>query len=333
MSAFTEGFLRGLSQFYAGAAAGKNLLFDSGFLDHCKLKTPVISIGNLTMGGTGKTPMCLWIAREASLAGKKVCIVARGYGSRFSHPRRVNLSEKNPVELYGDEAVQMQSALPGVFVVVGNPKWRAALWAEQQFQADLILLDDGFQHRSLFRNLDLVLIDASQDVMELEPLPLGKARESLESLVRADLVLLTKINSAKPEVLENYKNLLSPYKVKLVEYHSVLDEIPATSQIILASGIGNFKALRSQVVGILGEARVKECFQFPDHHGFSKADAQRLLNSMVSHQAEKIVVTEKDFVKLQAFPELVNHLAVIRLHLKWLQKPEEIYEVIHPRSL
>jgi tetraacyldisaccharide 4'-kinase len=326
MSSFTKGVMTGVSQMYAAVAAGKNLLYDSGFLDHCKLKTPVLSVGNLTMGGTGKTPLCLWIADEVLKKGKRPCIVARGYGASISHPRLVDATVESAVAQFGDEAVQMKLASPEVTVVVGNPKWQAALWAEQQFKPDLIILDDGFQHRTLFRNFDLVLIDVSQPVQSIQPLPLGQGRESVEGLKRADLVVLSKINSCSAEQLEQYKAVLGELNSRQVEYHSTVENLPPEYAFILASGIGNFQVLRSELVRLLGESKIKETFEFRDHHHFTHHDAQKLLNALVSRQAQKILITQKDAVKLSAFPELKEYLSVVQLQIRWRELPKEIYE-------
>lgn len=187
-------WLAPLSKVFGAAVARRNRRFDAGHGVE-RLDVPVVSVGNLTVGGTGKTPLVAWIARHWLATGGRPAVVSRGYGSDAGvGPRLVSAGEGPllPVARTGDEPRELARALPGVTIVVGSDRVRGARFAIER-GADLIVLDDGFQHRRLARDLDLVLLDRSAPFGDGRLLPAGSLREPPASLARADLVLVTRL--------------------------------------------------------------------------------------------------------------------------------------------
>ncbi|NPA24511.1 MAG: tetraacyldisaccharide 4'-kinase, partial [Deltaproteobacteria bacterium] len=190
---------------YGSAIAGRNLLYDlRPGLSH-RLPVPVICIGNLTTGGTGKTPMTAFLARYFSRQGLHPAIISRGYGRKQAKETRW-LGPENPPddkspELYGDEALMLHQQLPQIPIVLDGDRIRAARTAIRIFGSDLILMDDGFQHRRLHRDFNLVMIDSQRMFGNRRLLPAGPLREPMSALERADAVIFNKFDARHPRFL------------------------------------------------------------------------------------------------------------------------------------
>lgn len=286
---------------YAAIATIRNALYDRGILPSIRANVRVISVGNLTAGGTGKTPVVIALARAARRAGLRPAVLLRGY-------RKAGSSES-------DEARVLESALAGVPIVVGPQRVRSAAIAIAH-GADLLLLDDGFQHRRLARDVDVVLLDARDPFGAGWQLPRGFRREPPSALRRARLVILTRADRVgrrgEPPIAQLVADVrriaARPDLPVLLENHratSVVDSAGSVvasiaelrgARVFVFSGIGDPRTLSETVRGIGGE--VVGSSTFPDHHEYREADLRKIFAAATAANAQRIVTTEKDLVRL-----------------------------------
>lgn len=268
------------------------------------LPRPVISVGNLHWGGSGKTPLVAALASHLRDRGLAVCILSRGYGSRGQGVRVVSAGA-GPLldpEVAGDEAVLLAGDLPGVAVVVDPDRYQAGLEALRRLDPapDLFLLDDGFSHLALARDLDLVAFPASNPFGGGRLLPWGRLREPLAAMSRAHAAILT----GAPGWDDRGAALaaaLRPYGFNGPGFASVTrpgeTQLAPGARVLLVSAIARpeaFTALaRSLGFDVAGELR------FPDHHRYSPASLARIQEAWRASGAEAVLVTAKDQVKLQ----------------------------------
>jgi tetraacyldisaccharide 4'-kinase len=268
-------------------------------------------VGNLSVGGTGKTPLVILMARTLLASGHCPCILTRGYGRR---------GRKGPIVLdpgadlifdpreVGDEPAALSRALPNVPIVVSPDRFRAGIIGEQQFQASVHLLDDGFQHLALYRDLDVVLLDVTHLPSDLALLPAGRWREPFAALRRAHWVVLTRIELGDASGWQARVQALDPRArifrcatkfAGLVEARSGLPEPHENllrRKVVAFCGIGNprafFADLRAWGFWVVAE-RV-----FPDHHVYRRHELDNLSALARSAGAEAILTTEKDVMNL-----------------------------------
>ncbi|GIL17729.1 MAG: tetraacyldisaccharide 4'-kinase [Oligoflexia bacterium] len=284
---------------YSSLAGMKNWTYDHGLLKTVQLKTPVISVGNLTVGGTGKTPMIRHLVQYALQKGLKPVIVSRNYKAESQCIQRVDINHEKASQYFGDEPTLLASIFPDVSVYVGPTKWMTALEAEKRESPDVIFVDDGFQHRNLHRNFDLVLLDATVNLQDYELLPVGKARESIRSLKRAHWICITKSNLVNFEKINSLKELMGTQGHILKMNYQV--EIPQTvhgQKALAFCGLGQpdsfYQSLRQTQ-----QIDLKETVSFPDHYLYTQKDIEILMNKKNEIQADCILTTEKDWVKIQ----------------------------------
>ena len=171
----------------------RNMAFDHAWLITRELPCPVISVGNLTVGGTGKTPMVIYLAEKIQKMGFKPAILSRGYRRKGKGTTIVSDGRKPPLDYTesGDEPALMAQRLPKIPIVVDEIRFRGGTHLVRKFDPDVVILDDGFQHRWLHRDLDIVLMDAASPFSDGKMLPAGRLREPPKNLKRADLVAIT----------------------------------------------------------------------------------------------------------------------------------------------
>lgn len=288
------------SGLYGLGVAVNRLAYRLGILPSTKVPVQVISVGNLTVGGTGKTPVVMALAEKLAASGKKVVILNRGYGA----PEPLDYGEPRSAA-NGDEAWMMRRRLPdSVKVIVGRNRVANAKRAIEEHQPDVILLDDGFQHLKLKRDLDIVLIDGDKLLGNRHLLPVGPLREPLAALRRANAVWVTKNPSA--ESLERVRSWAGPgipvvgVPFETAGFQRLSDdallppETLAGKPALAFSGIAQPEAFA---------ASLKECgvtlvghLEFGDHHWYTPADVDRIL----SRESEDtlLITTEKDRVKI-----------------------------------
>lgn len=317
-----------LSALYGTAAEAKNFLYDAGFADTVRLPVPVLSVGNLSMGGTGKTPVVEALLIRALEKDLKVAVIARNYKAQSYGPCKVDPQRLAGGKFYGDEAFLIAQKFPQVSVWTGPKKYRTAQQAVTAESLDLLIIDDGFQHRTLQRDFELVLIDASAQPMENKLLPLGRLRERFSSLRRATAVALTKVNFAPPEqISELLRHIPKDVPVVHVQFDSQLS-YPLKDHVrcLALSGI----AQPSHFMATLGDMKISpvEHMIFSDHHPYSSSDVVGILQKMKTLECDQILTTEKDFVKLQEFPDLVAYLNPIQLQARFQEEPRGLNEFL-----
>ena len=290
------------SLFYAAGSGLKNLLYDKGIIKPKKVNAYVISIGNITTGGVGKTPVVAEIAKYLTAKGEKVAIVSRGYGGKLSNKQINLISDGEKIyynaNLAGDEPFWLSQNAKGSVVVTSKNRIKAAEYAIKNFGVKYIILDDGFQHRKLYRDLDIVLSDSEKGFGNEKLLPAGPLREGTEAFKRIDtMVIVSKnIDHTRAEKIAKItaKRMKIPNFVCKTEpdfvYNILSGEKLATdTEITAMSGIGQ----PEQFHKFLKNFSVKQIITFDDHHQYELKDIENI-NGI-------IVTTEKDAVKLQKF--------------------------------
>jgi len=268
----------------------RNYTYDAGIIKQKRLPIPVISVGNLSVGGSGKTSTVRFIAENLS-QNMKVCILLRGYKRKSKGPLIVSRWGKieADVEESGDEAFMLATLLPEVSVVVAEKRYEGGLLAIKELNPDLFILDDGFQHRSLFRDLDIVLL-RKRDIGD-KLLPLGRLREPISSLSRADAVILS-YQEIEPFEIDIEKPLFKMYRELSGLYNRIhgflpLEESFLEKEWIAFSGLGD----NNQFFSILEKKgfRVVKRISFRDHHDYSnfRTDPKKMY-----------ITTMKDIFKL-----------------------------------
>ena len=295
-----------LSRLYSGISAIRNYCYDRNIIKIHKIEKPVISIGNITTGGTGKTPMTRYLAEKLIQLGYKPGIISRGYG-RFSNSQVVvHNGEKiccNWNEC-GDEPFLLGNWLKTVPIIVDADRVSAAKTMIEQFDIDVILLDDAFQHRRIHRDLDIVLINSSTSNNSLDLLPAGQLRENLLNINRSDVVIFTKSNSNT-----QFNPVTLPIKIDSMILNStaqyILTKHPNDDPITPDSvkqpifgfcGIGDPESFHD---GLNSIGVNSDHFQFfKDHHNYDSGELRSLLTKIKSDNINSVITTEKDAVKL-----------------------------------
>jgi tetraacyldisaccharide 4'-kinase len=287
-----------LSGLYGAATAVRNTLFDRGALSSRRLERPVISVGNISTGGTGKTPFVIALGELLRERGVSFDVLSRGYRRRS---RGVLVVEPNGSAAdFGDEPLLIARRL-NVPVIVGESRYQAGRIAEQEFSSQLHLLDDGFQHRSLARDFDIVLMTADDFADRL--LPSGRLREPLSSLHRADAVVLP------PDVPADHPALHGKLIWRM--RRDIVISAPATP--VAFCGIARPEQFFSQLraAGITPAAEVT----YRDHHAYDVADIEHLQARQRALGVAGFLTTEKDAVNLGELRSRLEPLFIARLNV------------------
>lgn len=282
---------------YAAAVAWRNYGYDSGRRPIERAGVPVISVGNLTLGGSGKTPMVEWLARWLRARDVRVTIVSRGYGAEAG--------------ARNDEALELEERLPDVPHLQNPDRVEAARVAVEEFDCQAIVLDDGFQHRRLARDLDLVLVDALEPFGFGHVFPRGTLREPLAGLRRAHAVALSRADLVEPAERARLKETVAHYApgaVWLEAAHSPQRLVSAAGElrsieelagrrVAAFCGVGNpdgFRRTLERCGAVIAGFR-----EFPDHHAYQRTDVEALADWAERLEATWLVCTAKDLVKLR----------------------------------
>jgi len=315
--------LRTLSRPYGAAVALRNRLYDRGILRQAKLSCPVVSVGNLTVGGTGKTPTVILLASLLKEQGLRPAVLSRGYGGRAKAPANV-VSDGNRLLLgwreAGDEPVLIANALRGIPVLTGAKRFLAGKAAMERFAVNILILDDGFQHRSLFRNLDILLMDAARPLGNGCLLPAGPLREPPQELRRAHILLRTgDAADMKPlpeaASIPVFRGVRRPRELVEAGTGRILPLATLRGRKICAfAGIGSPEAFRQDLTAL--GAEVVSFRAFPDHYPYNSSDIETLRRVAQSDGASLIVTTEKDGVRLDGFPEFRAMIFLLRIEME-----------------
>lgn len=293
--------------------------YDYGIFRQRSFQVPIISIGNLTFGGTGKTPFTLWLAEYLHKKNKRVMILMRGYKGKLENSSGIINSGKmmtpDPVD-YGDEALLFARRLNDATIVVGKNRSENLGFYFPKVQPDVVLLDDGHQHIKIKRKINIVLFDASMPMSRYRVAPLGYMREGFHALKDADLVVIGRADVVSKERIHELKKFLQPHLPLGVEfaemgyrpngfYNAANDLVLSVEQIrgkkvIGLAGVANPSSFFKSLEDMGAEVIVTE--SFPDHHYFKPDEINALLSYAKSEDA-LLVTTEKDMVRIKKIVE------------------------------
>lgn len=286
----------------------RNQLYDKRLLPAYNSKSFVISIGNITTGGVGKTPFTLEVAKYYLSLNKRVAILSRGYGAKLSNKEPHVISDGSgsmfSASIAGDEPVWLANNCKGAIVVTCASRIKAEKFIRDKYNPDIIILDDGFQHRKMKRDLDIVLIDAKNKFGNKQVLPAGPLREKLSNIRRADKIVVVNKNIEANNALKYCDHLKEKikkdiYMCKLVPENAYEvftgEQLRPNTRIMAFSAIGqpesfyDFLKIDYKLIAVL---------DFEDHHGYDKEDIIKIINFAQEEGIDSIVTTEKDAVKL-----------------------------------
>ena len=350
--------LHGISIFYSAAQRLRATCYRHRVIPSHELPCKVISIGNITVGGTGKTPMTIYVATEIKHAGFNVVIISRGYkgvaekhGGIVSDGRTLYMD----AEQAGDEPYMIACRLKGVPVVVGKNRFAAGMLAIEKFQPDVIVLDDAFQHLKLKRDLDLVLLDHMRPFGNTHLLPRGVLREPVSSLERSEACILTRYRVGADEALMSsvakiqvlvpgvpvFTSSYVPYWYVVQKgVHNSFEAVPDVfsandleqvnhRKVFCFSGIARNDDFQ-QTVKELG-FNVTGLLEFSDHHRYSAKDLATILRCAENTGADQLITTEKDHARIAFKDSLPMELIVIGVKVSFGDREQDFISFIKNR--
>lgn len=302
-------FLWPVALLYLGLSWWRNFFYKLGFFISKSVNVPVISIGNIAVGGTGKTPMTIHIAGLLLAKGFRVGIVSRGYGRNTTGTVLVSdlSGQQASVMEAGDEPFLMASKLDGVPVMVDEDRFRGANAILQQFDLDVLILDDAFQHRGLARDCDIVLLDATTDEKLYKIFPVGILRERFSGLTRAKIAVWTRTNFSNPphKLVDKITDMQVPqlwatmtftdHLVRVGSGDTVSNDALKGHQLLAFCGVAKPITFYSALMNLGLEPTAVRYFR--DHHDYSAVDLAKL-GSLADNANMVMITTEKDAVKL-----------------------------------
>ena len=316
----------------------RNKAFDAGVLDSRKFDIPTICIGNISVGGTGKTPHTEYLIRL--LKGKyHIAVLSRGYGRKSKG--YVKAGNASTMEQIGDEPFQIKEKFKEIDVAVCEKRVKGMeelLADNDRLQA--VLLDDAFQHRYVKAGLNILLIDSNRPVWNDNVMPFGRLRESITAVKRADIVIFTKCKGITDEQKSSYRRFIKEAKNvptyfstvcygKTYPLFSTADsgvETDGKDRILLVTGIANPHPLKKE----LEERGAKvELMQYADHHNFTKADFDNIARRFLNGGHTKIVTTEKDATRIRqhagALQSIYDKIFVVPIEVEFLDGEEKLF--------
>ena len=286
----------------------RNVLYNYNFFISRKLPAKIISVGNITTGGTGKTPAVIFLTKHFLQKQQKVAILSRGYGRKTAGTQEVTNGEAIHGDWlnFGDEPCLMAKKLPGVPIVVDENRYRGGLYIIEKFRPDIIILDDAFQHRALERDVDIVLINGQDQKSNHKMFPYGLLREPTKNLKRANFIFLSKtnLNNPSPYLVEltkkvdiptyysnfNYSDLISPNGKKPKQNKEL--------KVLALSGIGDTAGFH-RMIKQQKYLRIVKTISYTDHHEYSQTDMEKVKREAQLNDIDIVVTTEKDMVKIE----------------------------------
>jgi tetraacyldisaccharide 4'-kinase len=346
-----EILLGGLSSLYSAGVRTRGRLYDNDRLCSNSLPIPVISVGNITVGGTGKTPLTVYLAHCLCEKGIKPAILSRGYGGNASEKGGVVSDGRQiflDVSQAGDEPYMMAKALPTVPVLVGKNRYESGLIAISQFSPDLFLLDDGFQHRKLNRDLNILLLDSDKPFGNGYLLPRGTLREPVSAISRADMFVLTRATDLRH--VNRFRDMLRTLNmdervmntpvfacshtpvvcgILKANSHEFLspDHIECDHNDVFAfSGIAKNKDFRQglETSGFM----IKDFMEFSDHHSYSPQDINHISSQAIASKARMMATTEKDMARFQDRVCFPMDILIVGVSLSFVSGEQDFLDVV-----
>jgi tetraacyldisaccharide 4'-kinase len=318
-----------LSLFYRLVVELRNQLYAKNIISSSRLMCPVISVGNITVGGTGKTPCVIMLAKILQTEGFLPAVISRGYGGRNTGGINVVSDGENimlDAKVAGDEPILMAQSLPGVPVLTGARRKKTGKLAIERFGANVIICDDAFQHRQIARTIDLVLLDYKKPFGNDRLLPAGPLRETVKELSRANCLMLTRAEGeikASKKIAKIIKDRTLPIFYSSHEPESI---VSANGKAIVSvnnlkgkkicafCGIANPDSFQKALLG--AQANILSFNPFPDHYSYTRYDLEELKKQFISARADYLITTEKDAARLQDHPEFLDIVWILRITMK-----------------
>jgi tetraacyldisaccharide 4'-kinase len=316
----------------------RNRLYDRQILMPIKLSCPVISVGNITVGGTGKTPCVIMMAQMLQRHGYLPAVISRGYGGKNPKPVNIVSDGKNILlnaEDSGDEPLLIARSLPDVPVITGTRRRLTGRAAIDQFGATVLICDDAFQHRQIFRDIDIVLLDAEKPFSNGYLLPRGELREPFSSLHRAGCIILTRADKTEP-LDSDVNRIAGASHIPIFRAAHRFKEIIRPAENIRLSqgdlrgkkvcafcGIARPESFKKLLVE--AEAQLLSFIPFPDHYAYDRYELEGLKKQFRALGADYWVTTEKDATRLTVHPEFLKMLWVLRMEME-IEPSRESFE-------
>lgn len=334
-----KSFLYPLSQIWESAYRVRRFFYEYGIVKKDYYKVPIISVGNITFGGTGKTPMIIWLANRLESYGLSLFVLTRGYKGKMEHGSGIIKGGQrfltNPME-FGDEPLLIAKSMKKGAVVVGKRRSENLKKFFPSLKPDVVLLDDGFQHLQLYRSFNIVLFDALLPLEAYRVAPMGYLREGLSALKDADAILISRADQASEEKLESLLNLLKLYHPKDIpigkfgytptglydSFDNKIQEIESLQgrNVVAVTAIASPESFYHLLENY--GAKIVKKMVYPDHHFFSHQDINDILLESVKENAI-IVTSEKDMVKIKKVTKDARILSA-QIKIKFLSGESEL---------
>jgi len=326
-----------VSVFYWIAVGIRNLLFDQKIIKQHKEDVPVLSVGNITAGGTGKTPLVIWLCNLLKEKNIRCAVLTRGYKAE-------NFESLDGQQAFMDEPAVFEQNCPDVPVIIQADRIAGAILAVDTYSAKALIMDDGFQHRKLYRDLDIITIDAMDPFGSGKLLPAGLLREPAGSLRRADIVVMTRCDKVSKENLEAIAAeiwQINPDLPIVKSIHQPVSIIYSNTKIappdelngknvFAFCGIGNPNAF-FETLKVLG-ANLTGCRSFNDHYHYVAEDINKIAQTASKSDAKMILTTEKDWTKIQSLLAAQNlseiPFAFLKIDMKIIDGEEKFRRLI-----
>lgn len=342
LSLLSTVFLSPVSILWENIYRVRRFAYNFGIFSRNEFKVPIISIGNLTFGGTGKTPFTLWLSDYLYGLDKKVMILTRGYKGKLEHKSGILKSDRrlgyNPM-LYGDEPMLLARRLTNASIVVGKNRSENLRHYFESEKPDVVLLDDGHQHLKLGRNVNIVLFDSLMSLKRYKVAPIGYMREGFSALKDADLVVLGRCDQASTKQIKNLRKLILKFNPRIPfaeiaylptglfnsNYEKVFGlESLVDQKVVCIAGIASPESFYNSIENLGAKVVRKETF--PDHHYFSLDEISRLVE-LAKEENAIIVTTEKDIVKIRKVSDS-SEIFYLEIKVNFLNGKEQTQEII-----
>ncbi len=316
----------------------RNWLYDKKIFAVVRLSCPVISVGNITAGGTGKTPCVIMLAQMLQSHGFQPAILSRGYGGKNTKSVNIVSDGKNILldsKTAGDEPFLMAQSLRSIPIIVGPQRIKTGVTAINRFGANVLICDDAMQHRQIFRDINLVLLDSQDPLSNGHVLPRGKLREPVAGLKRASALMLTRTDETpktdninnKLTQIGNIPIFMSIHKLKDVIKGDYNDKWPisnlAGKKVCAFCGIANPDSFKKSLLA--AQAQILSWDTFPDHHNYSQADLEIIKKKFYNYDADLIITTQKDGMRLQNFADFLSLIYILRIEME-ITPSQELFD-------